>query len=203
MDKGLLIVLSGPSGTGKGTVCKALLNKRRDLSLSISSTTREPRSGEIHGKHYFFTNRDEFEKRIKHDEFLEHANVFSNYYGTPRSFVDGMIAQGKDVLLEIDVQGALKVKDTCPDGVFIFLIPPTMAELERRIRSRGTETEDKIRERLGKANAEMNLMEKYDYVIVNDDVKSVVARIDCIIESEKMRVRRNLEKYNSLRSETI
>lgn len=203
MDKGLLIVLSGPSGTGKGTVCKALLNKRRDLLLSISSTTREPRTGEIHGKHYFFTNRDEFEKCIKHNQFLEHANVFSNYYGTPRSFVDGMIAQGKDVLLEIDVQGALKVKDTCPDGVFIFLIPPTMAELERRIRSRGTETEDKIRERLGKANAEMNLMEKYDYVIVNDDVKSVVVRIDCIIESEKMRVRRNLEKYNSLRSETI
>ncbi len=203
MDNGLLIVLSGPSGTGKGTVCKALLNKRQDIALSISSTTRKPRAGEIHGKHYFFTDTDEFEQRVERNEFLEYANVFSNYYGTPRSFVDEMIAKGQDVLLEIDVQGALKVKEACPDGVFIFLIPPSMAELERRIRSRGTESEGKIRERLGKADSEMNLMEKYDYVIVNDDVQSVVARIESIIESEKMRVCRNIKKYNDLRSETI
>lgn len=203
MERGMLIVLSGPSGTGKGTVCKALLNRLNDISLSISATTREPRTGEIHGKHYFFTKREEFEERIGRGEFLEYANVFSNYYGTPKSFVDEMLASGKDVLLEIDVQGALKVKENSPDGVFIFLVPPSMAELEKRIRSRGTETEEKIRERLGKAGAEMDLMEKYDYVIVNDEVDHVVDRIECIINAERHRVPRNIEKYNSLRSESI
>ncbi len=203
MDRGLLIVLSGPSGTGKGTVCKALLNKRRDIALSISATTREPRAGEIHGKHYFFTNREEFEQRIAGGEFLEYANVFSNYYGTPKSFVDETLASGKDVLLEIDVQGALKVKKASPDGVFIFLVPPSMGELEKRIRSRATETEENIRERLGKAGAEMKLMDKYDYVIVNDEVGHVVQKIESIIEAEKLRVARTTEKYNSLRSESI
>jgi guanylate kinase len=203
MDRGLLIVLSGPSGTGKGTVCKALLNKRPDIALSISCTTREPRTGEIHGKHYFFTSQDEFEKRIEDGDFLEYANVFSNYYGTPKSFVDETLASGKDVLLEIDVQGALKVKKNSPDGVFIFLVPPSMAELEKRIRSRGTETEEKIRERLGKADAEMQLMEKYDYVIINDEVSCVVKKIEDIITAEKLRVKRNLEKHNILRSGTI
>ncbi len=203
MERGMLIVLSGPSGTGKGTVCKALLNRLNDISLSISATTREPRTGEIHGKHYFFTKREEFEDRIGRGEFLEYANVFSNYYGTPKSFVDEMLASGKDVLLEIDVQGALKVKENSPDGVFIFLVPPSMAELEKRIRSRGTESEEKIRERLGKAGAEMDLMDKYDYVIVNDEVDHVVDRIECIINAERHRVPRNIEKYNSLRSESI
>ncbi len=203
MERGMLIVLSGPSGTGKGTVCKALLNRLNDISLSISATTREPRTGEIHGKHYFFTKREEFEDRIGRGEFLEYANVFSNYYGTPKSFVDEMLASGKDVLLEIDVQGALKVKENSPDGVFIFLVPPSMAELEKRIRSRGTETEEKIRERLGKAGAEMDLMDKYDYVIVNDEVDHVVDRIECIINAERHRVPRNMGKYNSLRSESI
>ncbi len=195
----MLIVLSGPSGTGKGTVCKALLKKHREISLSISSTTREPRAGEIHGKHYFFTNREEFEKRIGIGEFLEYANVFSNYYGTPKSFVDETLASGKDVLLEIDVQGALKVKENSPEGVFIFLIPPSMAELEKRIRSRGTETEEKIRERLGKAGAEMDLMDKYDYVIVNDEVDNVVARIESIMDAERLRVPRNLEKIQQFK----
>lgn len=203
MERGMLIVLSGPSGTGKGTVCKALLNKHRNISLSISATTREPRAGEIHGKHYFFTNREEFEKRIGNNDFLEYANVFSNYYGTPKSFVDEMLASGKDVLLEIDVQGALKVKENSPDGVFIFLIPPSMAELEKRIRSRGTESEEKIRERLGKAGTEMDLMDKYDYVIVNDEVDHVVAKIESIIDAERLRVARSLDKYNNLRSDSI
>ncbi len=195
----MLIVLSGPSGTGKGTVCKALLNKHRDISLSISATTREPRTGEIHGKHYFFTKREEFEDRIGNGEFLEYANVFSNYYGTPKSFVDEMLASGKDVLLEIDVQGALKVKENSPEGVFIFLIPPSMAELEKRIRSRGTETEEKIRERLGKAGAEMDLMDRYDYVIINDEVDNVVAKIESIMDAERLRVPRNLDKIQQFK----
>ena len=195
----MLIVLSGPSGTGKGTVCKALLNKHRDISLSISATTREPRTGEMHGKHYFFTNREEFEDRIGKGDFLEYANVFSNYYGTPKSFVDEMLASGKDVLLEIDVQGALKVKENSPEGVFIFLIPPSMAELEKRIRSRGTETEEKIRERLGKAGAEMDLMDRYDYVIINDEVDNVVAKIESIMDAERLRVPRNLDKIQQFK----
>jgi guanylate kinase len=203
MERGLLIVLSGPSGTGKGTVCKALLKKHPDIALSISATTREPRAGEMHGKHYFFTSRDDFASRIDNNEFLEYANVFSNYYGTPKSFVDETLATGRDVLLEIDVQGALKVKENSPDGVFIFLVPPSLAELEKRIRSRGTETEEKIRERLGKADAEMRLMDKYNYVIVNDEVDRVVCRIESIIEAERLRVERNLQKYNGLRSEEI
>ncbi len=199
MGRGMLIVLSGPSGTGKGTVCKALLNKHPEISLSISCTTREPRVGEIHGTHYFFTKMEEFEDRIGKGEFLEYANVFSNYYGTPKSFVDEMLASGKDVLLEIDVQGALQVKENSPEGVYIFLIPPSMAELEKRIRSRGTETEEKIRQRLGKAGAEMDLMDKYDYVIVNDKVDKVVSRIESIMDAERHRVPRNLDKIKQFK----
>jgi len=190
MEKGLLIVLSGPSGTGKGTVCKALLKKRPDIALSVSCTTRAPRAGEVHGQHYFFTDREDFERRIADGAFLEYANVFSNFYGTPRGFVEETLAQGKDVLLEIDVQGALQVKESAPDGVFIFLIPPSMEELEKRIRSRATETEEKICERLSKANAEMSLMDKYDYVIVNDEVDRVVEKIEAILTAEKLSVKR-------------
>ncbi len=190
MGKGLLIVLSGPSGTGKGTVCKALLNKRKDISLSVSCTTRAPRPGEIDGVSYFFKTHDEFENLIKQDEFLEYADVFSNYYGTPKSFVDAAIDQGKDVLLEIDVQGALKVKSAYPQGVYIFLVPPSMEELENRIRSRGTETKEQIEARLGKASAEMKLMREYDYRIVNKNVDDVVCRIEAIMTAEKLKVTR-------------
>lgn len=188
MGKGLLIVLSGPSGTGKGTVCKALLKKRKDISLSVSCTTRTPRPGETDGVSYFFKSREEFESLIKQNEFLEYADVFSNYYGTPKSFVDAEIEQGKDVLLEIDVQGALKVKAAYPQGVYIFLVPPSMEELENRIRSRGTETAEQIEARLGKASAEMKLMRKYDYRIVNENVDDVVCRIEAIMTAEKLRV---------------
>lgn len=203
MDKGLLIVLSGPSGTGKGTVCKALLNKRPDIILSVSCTTRLPREGEAEGESYFFKSFEEFEDLIEKKAFLEYANVYSNYYGTPRSFVEETIAKGKNVLLEIDVQGALKVKGSYPDGVYIFLVPPTFEELEKRIRSRATETEEKIQERLGKASAEMKLMDEYHYVVVNDDVDKVVTRIEGIIETEKLRVKRNKERYKHLRSDSI
>ncbi len=194
MDKGLLLVLSGPSGTGKGTVCKALLNKRKDISLSVSCTTRAPRPGETDGKSYFFKTREEFESLIEQDAFLEYADVFSNYYGTPKSFVDAAIGEGKDVLLEIDVQGALKVKKSYPHGVYMFLVPPTMEELKNRICSRGTETTAQIEARLGKAAAEMNLMHEYDYRIVNDQVNDVVSRIEAIMTAERLRVFRYQEQ---------
>jgi len=191
MNKGLLIVLSGPSGTGKGTVCKELLEKRDDLVLSISCTTRKPRIGEQEGISYFFIGENEFETMICEDAFLEHANVYGNYYGTPKSFVEKQLLRGNDVLLEIDVQGALKAKEAFPDGVYVFLVPPSMQELESRIRRRGTEKEEQIRTRLGKAADEMTLMDQYDYVIINDKVCDVVQGIESIIEAEKLKVSRN------------
>lgn len=194
MGKGLLIVISGPSGTGKGTVCKALLKKRRDISLSVSCTTRAPRPGEIDGVSYFFKTHEEFENLVKDNAFLEYADVYSNYYGTPRSFVDAAIDLGKDVLLEIDVQGALKVKAAYPQGVYIFLVPPSMEELENRIRNRATETAAQIEARLGKANAEMALMDEYDYRIVNDKVDDVVCRIEAILTAERLKVFRFQKK---------
>ncbi|MGI5849625.1 MAG: guanylate kinase [Christensenellales bacterium] len=195
MEKGLLIVLSGPSGTGKGTVCKALLKDREDLCLSVSCTTRKPRACETEGINYYFKSGQEFEELIKQGEFLEYAKIFSNYYGTPRSFVESKLFEGKDVLLEIDVQGALMTKRSFPDGVFLFLIPPSMEELELRIRRRGTEDEQQILTRLGKAGKEMALMDEYDYVIVNDHIDKVVKSINCIIRAEKLRVSRNKDNF--------
>jgi len=196
MRKGLLIVLSGPSGTGKSTVCRALLKKHEDIALSISCTTREPRVGEKDGVSYFFITQEKFEEMISQNAFLEHAQVFSNFYGTPRSFVEEQLRSGKDVLLEIDVQGALKAKQAFPEGVYVFLVPPSKQELENRIRSRGTETEDQITTRLGKANAEMKLIGKYDYVIVNDEVDQVIGSVECILAAERLKVSRNKEDYN-------
>lgn len=187
MSKGLLIVLSGPSGAGKGTVCKALVSKRKDILLSVSCTTRAPRTGEKNAVSYFFISNEEFDSMIAKDAFLEYASVFEHKYGTPRSFVEQAIDNGQDVLLEIDVQGALKVKERCPNAVYIFLVPPSMEELEKRIRSRATETEAQIISRLGKAKSEMEYKDKYDYVIVNDTVESAISRIECIIEAEKLR----------------
>ncbi len=200
MSEGLLIVLSGPSGTGKGTVCGALLEKHKDIILSVSCTTRSPRAGEKEGINYFFTSRERFEQLIEKDEFLEHAEVFSNYYGTPKSFVDQNLSEGKDVLLEIDVQGALSAKQSFAKGVYIFLIPPSMNELENRIRSRGTEDEEQIQTRLGKAQSEMQLIDKYDYVIVNDKVQRVIESIESILHAEKLKVSRNNEKINFIRN---
>lgn len=191
MSKGLLIVLSGPSGTGKGTVCDALLERHKDIKLSISCTTRSPRDGEVHGESYFFIQEQEFKDMLVRDEFLEHACVYGNYYGTPTSFVSKQLDEGKDVLLEIDVQGALKAKKVFPEGVYIFLLPPSMEELENRIRSRGKDTEEQILTRLGKAKSEAMLAERYDYVIVNDNVEDVVQSVECILAAERHRVSRN------------
>jgi guanylate kinase len=195
MGEGLLIILSGPSGAGKGTVCDALMKHRTDLVLSVSCTTRDCRPGEFEGVDYYYKTKKEFEELINKEEFLEYASVYSNMYGTPKSFVMEKLSEGRDVLLEIDVQGALKVKKSFPDGVFLFLIPPSMDALEQRIRGRATETEQQIQMRLGKAAGEMHKMKEYDYVLVNDNVDKVVRNIECIINAEKLRVKRNICKY--------
>ncbi|WP_036718760.1 guanylate kinase [Paenibacillus harenae] len=187
MDKGLLIVLSGPSGVGKGTVCSVLRGKMPDLVYSVSATTRLPREGEVEGVNYFFKTREQFQDMIKHDALLEHAEYVGNYYGTPRDFVERTLAGGKDVILEIEVQGALKVKQKFPDGIFVFLLPPSLDELKQRITGRGTESLDTINNRMTVAVEEMNLLRHYDYAVLNDEIECACDRIRSIIIAEHCR----------------
>ena len=194
MKDGLLIVVSGPSGTGKGTICKRLLNTSIDIKLSISATTRAPRSGEIDGKSYFFLTKEGFENSVRDDEFLEYAKVYENFYGTPKSYVLEEIKKGNNVLLEIDIQGALQVKEKFPQGVFIFIIPPSMAELKKRIVLRGTESEDAINKRYKSAIEEIRFVKEYDYCIINDEVEIAVDKIQGIIKAEKCKVTKDIDQ---------
>lgn len=189
MRRGLLLVVSGPSGVGKGTICKALMKLREDIVLSVSMTTRAPRVGETEGVNYFFTDHETFEGMIEKGELLEFAKVYDNYYGTPKAFVMEQLEKGMDVLLEIDIQGALKVKEQYPEGVFIFILPPTMEELRNRIVGRGTETPEAIDKRFTAAYNEIDLMEKYNYFIFNDRVDLATTRLISIIEAERLRIR--------------
>ena len=188
--RGMLIVLSGPSGSGKGTIIKSLLNSRRDTVLSISVTTRQPRPGEIDGIHYFFRTREEFLEMISSGDLLEYAEYNGNFYGTPEESIKKWLAEGKNVLLEIEVQGAEQVMDHRSDLVSIFITIPSMEELERRLRDRGTENEDTIRGRMEVAKRELTRAFRYDYVVLNDEVDLAVGRINPIHDAEKMRYSR-------------
>lgn len=190
--EGLLLVVSGPAGAGKGTLDKALMDRNKDMKLSVSATTRKSRPGEIEGVHYFFKTEEEFKAMVERKEFLEYMHVFNmNYYGTPRSFVEQQLSMGIDVILEIDVQGAMKVKEAYPDAVLIFIIAPSMGELKARLISRNTETMEQIDKRFATAFEEVKLMPRYDYVVVNDVVDVAVHRMESIVEAEKCRVSRS------------
>ena len=191
--KGLLIVISGPSGAGKGTICRALMNES-EFWISVSATTRNPRQGEIDGVNYQFLTKEEFKKRIDLDDFLEYAEVYGNYYGTPKSRALEAIESGKDVILEIDIQGALKVKESYSEGVFIFILPPSMEELKNRIINRGSETPESLMTRFKSAYKEINYVSKYNYAVVNDKVEDAVKKIQSIIIAERCRVDRVKDK---------
>lgn len=191
MSKGFLLVISGPSGSGKGTVSKELLSRNDDIVFSISSTTRKPRPTEVDGVNYFFLEEEEFKRKVEENQFLEHAYVHTNYYGTPRDFVLKEIDKGEIVLLEIDVQGALQVKKNYKNVVFVFLLPPTMDELRNRIVKRGTESEEDIETRFKNAFEELDFVGEYDYFVVNDKVEDAVLDIEHIIQAEKLRVKRH------------
>lgn len=196
MKRGLLIVVSGASGTGKGTVCKKILADMPEVAYSISATTRAPRPGETDGKEYYFISRDEFKAWIAEDRFLEFADVYGNFYGTPLNKIEERLNRGEDILLEIDVQGALNVKRKCPDGIYIFLLPPSLEELKRRIEGRGTETAESLQRRLANAIAEIKIGREYNYVVVNDTVNNAVAQIKAILVAERCKVERNLDEFN-------
>ncbi|MBU8907067.1 guanylate kinase [Desertibacillus haloalkaliphilus] len=197
-DKGLLIVLSGPAGVGKGTVCSALRQEDTHIQYSVSATTRNPREGEVDGVNYFFKTKEEFENMIEHDQLLEWAQYVGNYYGTPIDYVQKTLDEGKDIILEIEVQGALKVRERFPEGVFIFLMPPSLAELRNRIVGRGTETEDLINKRMNVAKEELEMMKKYDYVVENDEIHLAVDRIKAIVTAEHCKKDRLIHKYKQL-----
>lgn len=188
MSKGLLIVLSGPSGVGKGTVCTALRKRLANLIYSVSATTRQPRLGEEEGVNYFYKSREQFLDMIDNDQLLEHAEYVGNYYGTPRDFVEKTIDEGKDIILEIEVQGALKVKEKFPQGIFIFLLPPSLDELKCRIQNRGTENDTIIDHRMSVAAQEINLLQHYDYAVVNDEIEGACKRIESIIIAEHCKI---------------
>ncbi len=201
--RGLLIVISSPSGCGKGTVIKELLNVNKNLWLSVSCTSREKRVGEVDGVDYYFLSKDEFLNRIDNNEMLEYAEYVGNYYGTPKDKIKEKLDDGKDVILEIEIQGALKIKEMLPETIFIFILPPSMQELKKRLTGRGTENEDKINKRFKQAYTEINEYSKYNYVVVNDKIKNATLKINSIITSERCRVDRIEEVYLNTEEEII
>lgn len=197
--EGLLLVVSGPAGVGKGTIDRVLLERNTNMRLSVSATTRAPRPGEIDGVHYFFISDEKFGKMVENDEFLEYMRVFNmHYYGTPRSFVEEEIALGHDVLLEIDVQGAMHVREKYPDAVLVFVAPPSMGKLKLRLVGRGTETPEAIERRFQTAFAELEYMREYDYIVVNDVLDAAIGHMEHIIDAEKCRSKRSDALVNKL-----
>ena len=199
--KGILLVVSGFSGAGKGTLMKELVRRYDNYALSISATTRKPREGEADGREYFFKTVEEFEEMIKQDALIEHACYVGNYYGTPRTYVEQQLELGKDVILEIEIQGALKVKERFPDTLLLFVTPPSARVLKERLVGRGTESMDVIEERLQRAGEEAEGMEQYDYIVVNDDLDECVEYVHHIIQSEHSRASRSAELIQSIRTE--
>lgn len=193
-DSGLLIVVSGPSGAGKGTICSALREQFPNIQYSISMTTRKPRPGEVDGVNYYFADNARFEQLLAEDAFLEHAKVYDHYYGTPKKYVYQMLEEGKHVMLEIDIQGAMQVKKRYPQGVFIYIVPPSRDVLEKRLRGRQTDSDDVIAGRLAKARAELDWIDRYDYVIVNDELEKAVDEAASILKAEQCKVTRNAHR---------
>ena len=196
MRKGFLIVVSGPSGAGKGTVCSAFLKEHEDVAYSVSATTREPRAGEQEGVNYYFLSRGEFESMIENGELLEWAEVYGNYYGTPLKKIEEKLSKGQDILLEIDTQGALNVQKKFPDGVYVFILPPSIEELAKRLRGRGTDSEEAVERRLAAAAGEIAVAREYTYTIVNDTVEHSVQTLAAIVSAEHARTCNNLEKID-------
>ena len=194
--RGMLIVLSGPSGVGKGTVRKRIFEQDDNkFDYSVSMTTRKMRPGEVNGKYYYFVSKEEFEQEIANGGMLEYAQYVDNYYGTPLKYVNEKLDSGKDVFLEIEVKGAMQVREKCPDGLFIFLTPPDLMELRQRIINRGTDDMATIDKRMEKAKGEIEMMHNYDYAVVNDEVDKAAEKIKTIIRAERWRVKRFLPDY--------
>ncbi|WKY49232.1 guanylate kinase [Eubacteriaceae bacterium ES3] len=189
-EKGILIVISGPSCAGKGSVCKIICRNNPDLRLSVSETTRQPRNGEIPGKDYFYISKQEFEDRIEKGQYLEYASVYENYYGTPKDYVENLLDSGYDVILEIDIQGAAKVRTGYKEGIYIFIVPPSMKELKRRIEERGTESKEQMEMRLSCASEEIKNADDYSYIVINDDLDVAANKVQSVITAEKCRTER-------------
>ena len=199
--QGILVVVSGFSGAGKGTLMKALLEKYHNYALSISATTRSPREGEQDGREYFFVTRDKFESMIEEEELIEYAQYVNNYYGTPKEYVEQKIAEGKDVILEIEIQGALKVKKRFPDALLLFVTPPSAEELRRRLVGRGTETLEVINARLARAAEEASGMEAYDYLLINDDLDRCVEEMHQLIQLQHRKTSYHLDFLSKMRED--
>ena len=200
-SKGILLVISGFAGTGKGTLVHELLDKYDNYALSVSATTRAPRPGEIDGVHYFFKTKEEFEEMIRENRLIEYASYVENYYGTPKEYVQQQLENGKDVILEIEIQGALKIKEQFPDTLLLFMVPPSASVLEERLRGRGTETDEVVRKRLHRAVEESEFIEQYDYLIVNDDLETCVKETHEIIQSQHHRVDQRREFIDTLKED--
>lgn len=202
-EKGNLIVISGPSGSGKGSIIKGLMDRNKNIWLSVSLTSRERRVGEEEGKDYYYTTKEDFLKKIEEDYFLEYNLYNGNYYGTPRKYINEKLSSGNDIILEIEINGALKIKELIPDAIFIFILPPNIEDLIKRLEKRGTESKEKILERFKTAYKEINEITKYNYVVINDDLDDAIDKVDAIFKAERCRVDRIEEIYLNTEEEAM
>ena len=201
-ENGLLLILSGPSGVGKGTVVQELIRRNSNITVSVSMTTRAPRLGEVEGESYYFVTKEDFLSRLSKGEMLEHSNHFENYYGTPKAPVSKALSCGTDVILEIDVNGAFAVKEKMPDSVLIMIAPPSLSDLRDRLKGRNTETETVIEERIGRAKFELGKAHRYDYIIINDDIQEATVAVETIIAAERLKTSRRRELICNLLEDT-